>query len=324
MRLDRFRPIRLFAALAALLPAAPALAQTWPTKPVRLVVTFPPGGANDIIARMMAQSLSERLGQPFVIDNKVGAGGNVGALEVVRSTPDGYTLLQATVANATNPSLYEHMPFNLLREIAPVGGLYQVPLIFIASPTLPAKTVPEFIAYAKANPGKINYGSGGVGSMAHIVGELFKATTGTDMVHVPYRGSPAALMDLLQSRLDVHFDPLPSSLEYARTGALRGLAVTTTARSPALPDLPALGEFLPGFEGGVWVGLAAPRATPADIVAKLSREMNAVLDDPAFKAKLTAIGADAWPTTPDEMGRRMAGDTEKWAKVIKTAGIKAE
>ena len=324
MRPDFRLRVRLAIVCAATLLATLAPAQTWPTKPVRLVVTFPPGGANDIIARMMAQALSDRLGQAFVIDNRVGAGGNVGAQEVVRAAPDGHTLLQATVANATNASLYENMPFNFLRDIAPVGGLYQVPLIFIASPALPVKTVPEFIAYAKANPGKINYGSGGVGSMAHIAGELFKSMTGTSMVHVPYRGSPPALMDLLNSRLDAHFDPLPTSLEYARTGALRGLAVTSASRSPALPDLPTLGEFLPGFEASVWVGLAAPKATPGDITGKLSREMNAVLADPAFRARLATIGAEAWSTSPEQLGKRMADDTEKWAKVIKAAGIKAE
>ncbi len=315
----------LLLALAAFVALAPvARAQSWPARPVRLVVTFPPGGANDIIARLLGQALSERLGQPFIIDNRVGGSGNLGAGEVVRSAPDGYTLLQATVANATNPSMFENMSFNFARDIAPVGGVYRVPLVVVASPTLKARNFPELLALLKASPGKLNYGTGGIGSLAHIAGELFKMMTGTEMTHVPYRGSPPALVDLLNSRLDILFDPLPTSIEHIRSGALRPIAMTSAARSPALPDVPALGEFLPGYEASVWVGITAPRATPPDIVAKLSGEIKAVLADPGFREKLTAMGAATWPTTPAELGEHVEAETAKWTKVIKTAGIKAE
>jgi tripartite-type tricarboxylate transporter receptor subunit TctC len=304
--------------------APAALAQDYPSKPVRLVVTFPPGGANDIIARILGQALTERLGQAFVIDNRVGGGGNIGASEVVRAAPDGYTLLQASVANATNTSLYENLSFNFVRDIAPVAGVYQVPLVIVTSPTFPAKTFPDFVAFAKAHPGKINYGSGGVGTLAHIGGELLKMMTGTDMVHVPYRGSPAALVDLLNSRIDILFDPLPTSLEYVRSGKLTALAVTTAERSPSLSDTPTVGEFLPGYAAAAWVGITAPKATPGQLIDKLNTEINAVLSDAGFKSRLAAIGAATFPTTPGAFGRLIESDTQKWAKVITTLGIKAE
>ncbi len=315
-----------YLAVAALTGAAPAaaIAQAWPNKVVRIVVTFPPGGANDIIARILAQALSERLGRQFIVDNRVGAGGNLGAGEVARAAPDGYTLLQASVANATNASLYENPGFNFVRDIAPVAGVYQVPLVLVANPAFPAKTIPEFIAYAKANPGKINYGSGGVGTLAHIGGDLFKMTTGIDMVHVPYRGSPPALVDLLNNRIEALFDPLPTSLEHIRGGGLRALAMTSATRSPALPDIPAIGEFLPGYAASAWVGVTAPKATPKDIVDRLSGEINAVLADFAFRARLTALGAATFPTTSENFGKLIAEETWKWEKVIKSAGIKAE
>ena len=317
--------VRLGAA-AALAPSfvRMARAQAWPSKIVRLVVTFPAGGANDIIARLLGQALSERTGQAFIIDNKVGAGGNLGASDGLRAAPDGYTLLQATVANATNVALYENLSFNFVNDAAPIAGVYAVPLVLVVHPSFPAKTIPEFIAYAKANPGKINYGTGGVGSLSHIAGEMFKSMAGVNMEHLPYRGSPLALTDLLAARFEVLFDPLPTSVEHIRAGALRGLAMTTAERSFALPDIPAVAEVLPGYEATVWVGITAPKATPAELTARLNREINAVLADPAFKDRLTAMGASTLPGTPEEFGARIVRDTEKWAKVIKAANIKAE
>ncbi len=323
-QLDRIWVVFLVSALLGCVLPFAASAQSYPNKPIRLVVTFPPGGANDIIARLLGQALSERLGQTIIVDNRVGGGGNIGASEVVRSPPDGYTLLQASVANATNTSLYENLSFNFVRDVAPISGVYQVPLIIVASPTFPAKTIPEFIAHAKANPGAINYGSGGIGTLAHIGGELFKMMTGISMVHVPYRGSPPALVDLLNSRLDILFDPLPTSLEYVKAARLKALAVTTAVRSPSLPDVPAVGEFLPGYAASAWVGFAAPKATPPEIIKKLNVEINTVLADTAFKARLASMGAATYPTTSDDFGKMIMEDTEKWAKVIKSVGIKAE
>jgi tripartite-type tricarboxylate transporter receptor subunit TctC len=320
---------RAFVQLATAVAALPALggaarAQAWPSKTVRIVVTFPAGGANDIIARLVAQRLTERLGQPFIVDNRVGSGGNTGAAEALRAPPDGYTLLQATVANSTNAALYDNLSFNFVNDTAPISGLYVVPLVMVTHPSFPAKTIPEFIAYAKANPGKINYGTGGVGSVSHIAGELFKIMAGVDMVHLPYRGSPPALADLLAARYEVLFDPLPTSIEHIRSGALRGLAMTTPQRSFALPDVPTVSEFLPGFEASPWIGLTAPRATPPEITARLNKEVVAILDEPAFKSRLNSMGAATLPMTQADFGALIARDTEKWAKVIKAANIKPE
>jgi tripartite-type tricarboxylate transporter receptor subunit TctC len=311
-------------AMAASLLVRDASAETYPSRPVRLVVTFPPGGANDIIARLLGQALSERLGQQFVIDNRVGGGGNIGAEAVVRATPDGYTLLQATAANATNASLYESLNFNFVRDIAPVAGLYGVPLALVANPDFPPKTVPELIAYARDNPGKISHGSGGVGTVSHIAAEMFKQLSGTSMTHVPYRGSPAALSDLIAGRIETLFDPLPSSLEYIKDGRLRALAVTTAQRSGSLPDVPTIGEFLPGCEANIWVGIGAPRATPPELILKLQNEIAAVLASDTFKVRLNDIGASTLPLNATEFGRLMADETTRWAKVIKLANIKAD
>ncbi len=305
-------------------PAFAARAQAWPSRPVRLIVTFPPGGANDIIARILGQALSERLGQPFVIENRVGGSGNLGAAEVARSAPDGYTLLQATVANATNPSMFENMFFNFERDFTPVAGVYRVPLVVDAGPSLPVNTVPELIAYLKANPGKLNYGSGGIGSLAHIAGELFKLTAGVDMVHVPYRGSPPALVDLLNGRLDILFDPLPTSVEHIRAGSLRAIAMTTSARSPALPETPAMAEYLPGYEASVWVAITSPKATPTPVVTGLAEAINSILADGLFRSKLAAMGASVWEISQSDLSKHIAAETRKWTKVIKDAGIKAE
>ena len=304
--------------------AGVAFADAWPDRPVRLVVTFPPGGANDIIARLMCDELSRRLGQQFIVDNRVGGGGNIGAETVARAAPDGYTLLQCSVSNATNASLYKDVTFNFEREMTAISGVYKVPLVIDVLPSFPAKDVTEFIAYAKANPGKISFASGGVGTMAHIAGELMKQMAGVDMVHVPYRGSPEELSDLIAGRIEVVFDPLPTSLDFIKDGRLRALAVTTAKRTESLPGTPTVGEFLPGYEASVWVGIAAPKATPAAILEKLNAEINAVLATPAFAAKLRALGAEVFPTPRAEFANFIAADTRKWAGVINAAGIKAQ
>ncbi len=312
-------------AMTLTLPPLRARAATFPDHPVRLVVTFPPGGANDVIARLLGQALSERLGQQFVIDNRVGGGGNIGAEAVVRAPPDGYTLLQATVANTTNTTLYENnLNFNFVRDFAPVAGVYSVPLVLVVLPTFPARNLAEFIAYAKANPGKISYASGGVGTLAHIAGELFGMMAGVKMVHVPYRGSPAELADLISGRIEIAFDPLPSSLEYVRDGRLRALAVTTAARAEALPDIPAVSETLAGYDAMVWVGINAPKATPADLIGKLNAEINAVLSNPAFRARLAELGASPLQLSPTKFGELIANDSERWSRTIKAAGIRVE
>ncbi len=322
-------PQRCFKALAAALaiclafPLA-ARAQTWPNRPVRIVVTFIAGGANDIIARLLAQALSERLGQPFIVENRVGGGGNIGAESVMRSAPDGHTLLQTNIAHATNASLYESPGFNFIRDSTPVAGIYDVPLVLVVDAAFPAKSIPEFIAYAKANAGKISYGSGGIGTLAHVAGELFKMTAGANMVHVPYRGSPASLSDLFGGRIEAVFDPLPTSLEYIRAGKLRALAVTSQNRSPSLPEIPAMGEYLPGYAAGAWSGISAPKAIPADVVQRLNQEINAVLADPAMKGRLEGLGASPLSLSPAGFGKLISDDTEKWAAVIKSAGIRLE
>jgi tripartite-type tricarboxylate transporter receptor subunit TctC len=325
MKLPRRNFLHL-AARAAALPAISRLAwaQAYPTRPVRLVVTTPAGGSPDIIARLIGQWLSEQLGQPIVIDNRSGASGNIGTEIAVRAPPDGYTLLMALSLNAINASVYDNLPFNFLRDTAPVASIASIPLVMEVNPSVPAKTVPEFIAYAKANPSKINMASGGNGSPLHVAGELFKMMAGVDMVHVPYRGEALALPDLISGQVQVLFGVMPASLGYIRAGKLRALAVTTEKRQEPLPDIPTMGEFLPGFEARGWYGIVAPKATPTEIVEKLNKEINAALADPNMKKRLTDLGAAVFAGSPADFGKFIADETEKWRKVVRFAGIKAE
>ena len=299
-----------------------AWALDYPTRPVRIIVAFPAGNASDTIARLAAQSLSERLGQSFIIENRPGAGGNIGAELVVRAPPDGYTLLVVSGVNAVNATLYEKLNFNFMRDIAPVASICGVPDVMVVNPSIPAKTVPEFIAYAKANPGKINMASAGNGSASHVTGELFKMMTGVDLVHVPYRGS--FIPDLLGGRVQVVFAPIPVAIAYIRTGKLRALAVTGAARSKALPDIPTVAEFVPGYEASGWYGIGVPEKTPAEIIDKLNKEITACLADPEIKARLSDLGAVPMPMTLEEFGKFIAAETEKWARVIRAANIKPE
>ena len=319
---------RRFLHLAAGASIGPALssivwAQTYPARPVRLIVPFAPGGGTDIFARLIGQWLSERLGQSFVIENRPGAGSNIGTEAVAKAPPDGYTLLLANAANAINATLYDKLSFNFFRDIAPVASLIRVPNVMAVNPTVPAKTVPEFIDYAKTNPGEISMGSAGAGSTPHVAGELFKMMAGINMVHVPYRGVGPALTDLLGERLQVIFATMPSSIEYIKAGTLRPLAVTTVTRSPELPDIPTVAEFLSGYEASNWYGVAAPKNTPPEIIAKLNQEINAVLADPKMKARLSGLGGTVLPGSPSDFGKLIAEETEKWAKVIKFSGVKA-
>ena len=325
MKLPRRKFLHL-AAGAATLPALPriACARTYPARPVHIILGFPPGGSSDVIGRLMGQWLSERLGQPFVFDNRPGAGSNIGTEMVVRAAPDGYTLLWAATPNAANATLYDNLNFNFIRDIAPVVGVFRVPNVMEVNPAVPVKTVPEFIAYAKANPGKLNFGSGGIGATQHLATELFKFMAGVDMRHVPYRGSAAALIDLLAGRVQVMFDLMPSSIGYIRAGKLRALAVTTATRSAALPDLPTVSEFVPGYEASTWNGVGVPRNTPPEIINKLTKEINAGLADPNIKARLADLGATEIGGSAADFGKLVADETEKWGKIIKFAGIKAE
>jgi len=323
-------PRRHFLRLAAGVAAFPAVsrmtwAQTYPARPVRIIVGAPAGGTLDIVARVMGQWLSERLGQSFVIENRPGgAGNNVATEAVVRASPDGYTLLLVAVSNAINTALYDKLNYNFLRDIAPVASIVRVPLVMEVNPSVPAKTVSEFIAYAKGNPGKINMASSGNGTSPHAAGELFKLMTGIDLIHVPYRGSPPALTDLLGGQVQVMFDLLPSSLELIRAGKLRALAVTTATRAQALPEVPTVAEFVPGYEASTWQGIGAPRTTPAAAIDTLNREINAGLADPRIKARLGDTGAAPFVGSPAEFGKFMAEETEKWGKVVKLAGIKGD
>ncbi len=289
---------------------------------MHIVVGLYPGSGSDIIARLMGQRLSELLGQPFVIDNKPGASGNIATEMVVHAQPDGYTLLMVGGFNTINATLYEKLNFDFIRDIAPVASIDRVALVIVVNPTVPAKTVPEFVSYAKTNPGKINMGSGGIGNVSHVAGELFKMATGIDMVHVPYRGSP--LPDLLGGQVQVVFSPIPASIEYIRTGKLRALAVTTATRSEALPDIPTVSEFVPGYEAILWDGIGSPSNTPPEIIAILNKQVNAALADPMFKRRLVDLGLEPFANTPAEFGKFIADDTEKWGKVIRAANIKAE
>jgi tripartite-type tricarboxylate transporter receptor subunit TctC len=314
-----------FAASAALLPAVSRLAwaQGYPTRPVRIVAGFAAGGPIDIVARLMAQWLSERLGQQFIVENRPGAGGNIATEMVVSAPADGYTLLMISPSNTVNMTLYEKLNFNFLRDIAPVAGIIRLPNIMVVDPSFPAKTVPEFIAYAKANPGKINMGSAGNGTSQHIAGELFKMMAGIDMVHVPYRGAVPALTDLFGGRVHVMFGTTPASIQYIRAGKLRPLAVTTVARWQGLPDLPTISEFVPDYEASGWFGLGAPRNTPAQVVAILNKEINAGFADAKFKARLEGLGGTILAGSPAEFGKLLADETEKWAKVVRFSGAKA-
>jgi tripartite-type tricarboxylate transporter receptor subunit TctC len=325
MKLRR-RSFLHLAAGAAILPALSGIAraQSYPTRPVRIVVGFAAGGAPDILARLFGQWLSDRLGQPFVIDNRTGAGGNIATEAVVQAPADGYTLLLTAMGNAVNTTLFEKLKYNFLRDIAPVAGISREPLGMEVHPSFPAKTGSEFIAYAKANPGKINYGSAGVGSSLHMAGELFKLMAGIDLVHVPYRGSPPALTDLLAGQLQLMFSSLPPSVEYVRSGRLRALAVTTATRSQALPDIPVVADFLPGYEANAWYGIGAPKNTPTEIVDRLNNKINAGLADPRIKTQLGDLGGTVLAGSPADFSAHVATETEKWAKVIRAANIKPD
>ena len=322
-------PRRNFLHLAAGAVALPtfsriARAQTYPTRPVRIIVGFAPGGTADIIARLMGQWLAERLGRPFVIENRPGAGTNIATEAVVRAPADGYTLLMVGTTHAINATLYNKLNFHFIGDITPVAGIVVGPNVMVVNPSVPAKTVPEFIAYAKANAGKLNMASGGIGSLGHVSGELFKMMAGINIGHVPYRGGGPALTDLLAGQVQVYFSPLPAAIEYIRAGKLRALAVTTAARSEALPDIATVAEFVPDYEASVWAGIGAPKATPAEIVDKLNREINAGLADPRMKARLADLGGTVLPGSPSDFGKFLADETEKWAKVVKFVGIKAD
>jgi tripartite-type tricarboxylate transporter receptor subunit TctC len=325
MKLPR-RNFLYLAAGAATLPGVSriAWAQAYPTRPVRLIVPYAPGGASDTVARLMGQWLSQRLGQPFVIENRPGANGNVATEAVVRASPDGYTMLMAGAYNAINATLYDKLNFNFIRDIAAVAGLVRVPNVMVVHPSVPATTVPEFIAYAKANPGKISMASAGSGAPSHVSGELFKMLAGVDMVHVPYRGSGPALTDLLSGQVQISFPTSVASIEYISAGRLRALAVTTAKRSEALPDIPTVGEFLPGYEASNWFGVGAPKATPAEIVDKLNKEINAALADPKLKARLADLGNAPLVLSPADFSKLIAEETEKWGKVVKFSGAKAD
>jgi tripartite-type tricarboxylate transporter receptor subunit TctC len=325
MKFPRRRFLHL-AAGAAALPAASrfAWAQTYPTRPVRLISGFAAGGTNDLLARLMGQWLSERLGQPFVVENRLGAGGNIATETVVRAAPDGYTLLLVSTPNAINATLYKKLNFEFISDIAPVAGICRVSNVMLVHPSLPTTTVADFITYAKTNLGKVNMASAGIGSSAHLSGELFKTMTGVNMQHVPYRGEAPALTDLLGGQVQVMFPTLSGSIEFVRASQLRALAVTTATRSKSLPDTPTVGESVPGYEASTWYGLGVPKNTPAKIIDKLNMEINTGLADPKLKALLADRGATALVSSPAEFGRFLAAETEKWGKVIKLTDIKVE
>jgi tripartite-type tricarboxylate transporter receptor subunit TctC len=323
MKLPHRRQFLHLAAGAAALPTMSRLAraQGYPTRPVRLITGFPAGGPTDILARPIGQWLSERLGQPFVIDNRPGAGSNIGTEAVVRAPPDGYTLLLVSPGNAINATLYDKLPFNFIRDIAPVAGIIRVPNVMVVNPSVPAKTVPEFIAYAKTNSGKVNMASSGNGTSPHVAGELFKMMTGINMVHVPYRGSAPAMTDLIAGQVQVYFGTTTASIEYIRTGKLRPLAVTTAARADALPDIPTVGDFVPGYEASGFFGVGAPKATPAEIIEKLNKAINAALADPKIEARLTDLGGTALVGSPADFGKLIAEETEKWRRASQAVSV---
>jgi tripartite-type tricarboxylate transporter receptor subunit TctC len=325
MQLPHRRQFLHLAAGAAVLPALShiARAQAWPTRPVRIMVGVAPGGSTDILARLIGQWLAERLGQPFIIENRPGGGGNIATEAVVRAPADGYTLLMVTPAHAINATLYDKLNFVFLRDIAPVAPFFRGPTVLMVNPSVPARSVPELIAYAKANPGKLNMGSAGIGTGPHMYGELFKMMAGVDMVPVHYRGSGPAFADLLGGQLQVYIAGTASSIGYIRAGTVRALAVTTATRSDALPDLPTVGEFVPDYEASTSFGIGAPKATPTEIVETLNKEVNAALNDPKMKARIADLGGTPFPGSPAAFGKHLVHETEKWGRVIKFAGIKA-
>jgi tripartite-type tricarboxylate transporter receptor subunit TctC len=322
-------PRRQFLQLAAggaLLPAVSTIAkaQAYPSRPVRLIIGYTPGGSADLTARLMGQWLSERLGQPFVIENRPGGGTNIATEAVVRAAPDGYTLLLAAPANAVNATLYDKLNFNFLRDVEPVAGIIRFPNVVVVNPQVPVKTIPELIAYAKANPGKLNMASSGNGSTIHMSGELFKMLTGINMVHVPYRGGAPALTDMISGQVQVMFDNIPTCAEHVKSGKLRGLAVTSTTRSEVLPDLPTVSDFLPGYEASAWYGIVAPKNTPAEMIETLNKATNAVLADPAAKTRFAELGAILLPGSAADFGKLLADETEKWGKVVKFSGARVD
>jgi tripartite-type tricarboxylate transporter receptor subunit TctC len=306
------------------LAALPAGAQNYPARPVKIVIGYTVGGSADLTARLAGQWLSERLGQSFVVESRPGGGTNIGTEAVINSPPDGYTLLLVAPANAINATLYTKLNHNFVRDVAPIAGLIRFPNVVLVNPSVPVKTIPELIAYAKANPGKLNMASSGNGSTIHMSGELFKMMTGINMTHVPYRGGAPALTDMLGGQVQVMFDNIPTCAEYVRTGQLRGLAVTSMERSEVLPDLPTVNQFVPGYEASAWYGLGAPKGTPADIVERLNREVNAILATPQTKARFTELGASLLPGSAADFGKLVTDETEKWGKVVKFAGVKAD
>lgn len=325
MKLARRAFLRLAAGVTTL-PVAwrIARAQSYPSRPVRVIVATAAGGGNDIAARLIGQWLSERLDQPFVVENRPGAGSNIGTEAVVRATADGYTLLLVSASNAMNATLYEKLTFNFIQDIAPVAGIMRTPLVVLVNPSVPAMTALEFIAYAKANPGKINFASGGNGTPSHMSGELLRMMAGVDLVHVPYRGLGPALTDLLGGQVQLMFGGTTASIAYTRSGKLRALAVTTTSRSELLPELPTLGDLVPGYEASQWYGIGAPKNTPTEIIDRLNEEINASLADPKIKVRLTDLGGTALSGSPADFGKLIAEETAKWGKVVKFAGIKAD
>jgi tripartite-type tricarboxylate transporter receptor subunit TctC len=325
MTLPRRRFLQLAAAATAVPAAATiARAQSYPTRPVRIIIGYTPGGSADITARLMAQWLSERLGQSFVVESRPGGGTNIATEAAVRSPADGYTLFLVAPANAINATLYEKLNYDFIRDIAPVAGLIRFPNIMEVNPSVPAKTVPEFIAYAKANPGKINYASSGNGSTIHMSAELFKMMAGVDMVHLPYRGGAPALTDMLAGQVQVMFDNLPTSIEHLRVGKLRPLAITSATRSELLPDVPAVADFVPGYESSAWYGVGVPKGTPAEIIDRLNKEINAILAEPRAKTRIADMGATLIAGSPADFGRLIAEETEKWGTVVRFSGAKAD
>ena len=325
MNRPRRQFLRLIAGAAALSASSRTTrAQTYPSRPIRWVVGFAPGGGNDIVARLMGQWLSERTGQPFIIENRPGGGTNIATEAVVNAPPDGYTFLLAGLPNASNASLFGKLNFNFIRDITPVAGIVRIPNVIVVNPSVPAKTVPEFIAYAKANPGKINMASAGSASAGHLAGELFKMMADVNLVHVPYRGNGPALSDLLGGQVEVLFASLPSSIEYIKAGKLRGIAMTSAKRSDALPELPTIGEYVPGYEMSAWFGVGVPKGTPAEVIDKINKEINAGLADPKMKERFTDLGGIAIGGSPADFGALIADETAKWAKVIRAANIKAD
>jgi tripartite-type tricarboxylate transporter receptor subunit TctC len=324
MKPSRRRFLHMSGAAALAAASRTARAQTYPARPVRLIIGYPPGGSADITARLMGQWLSERLGQQFVIESRPGAGTNIATEAVVRAAPDGYTLLLVAPANAINARLYDKLNYNFIRDIAPAAGLIRFPNVMVVNPSVPATTIPEFIAYAKANPGKLNMASSGNGSTIHVSGELFKMMTGVNMVHVPYRGGAPALTDMISGQVQVMFDNVPTSIEFIRAGKLRPLAVTTAVRSDVLPDLPTVADFVPGYEASAWYGVGAPKGTADEIIDRLNKEINAILADPKAKARLAELGATVLAGSPADFGKLVAEETEKWGKVVKFSGAKPD